>query len=551
MRERVARAGALLCVLCLLVAVGGAIAALPAAGRAQEPETDPAPVPQEAPAGSPSEPPEGTSAPPRGAHPPSGTLEEQPTPAGTPLPSGHPPAPSPPPSGAPEAGGLPPGHPPMPGQSSAAGAQGTGGALPLGHPTVPGGLPGQMSQAMRPPSLATAEESEDVPAGQIRVTVVDPGGAPIADAAVDVGSLARGERSRYNERTNAEGVATFTDLPTGSGQAYRVNVPHEGATYSTAPFQLSADHGYDVRVVRLPTTRDSRAVFFRAFRVIVEQRGERMHVIHQTELTNAGSETYVFPSEGKRAALPAEATAFQFQRVITDQRIEEVGGEHAIAMRGSLPPGTVQLAYAYDIPIGDEDLSIPVAIPFPYFGLQILAEAIPGLTMNVVGLSGERRLDQHGQPCESSQVDPTCAWVAVSQRSPEDALVERLTIQLRGIPGPSPVRWIVVVLAVLFVLGGVFFAFQKVDPRAGIEQARRRRRARLLAELRDLEDEFEAGEIGPEFRQNRRAAIVRDLAVLLYEEDVAREEGTHPTGRSSRASSPSGGSTRPASRAVR
>jgi hypothetical protein len=464
-------------------------------------------------------------------HPPTG----QPSNEAGQMPPGHPPTGQAPTGQAPsgEAGQMPPGHPPT-GQGQAPSGQGVpSGPLPEGHPTVPGGagVTGRMRQAMRAPSLATAEASDEVPAGSIRVEVVDPEGEPVADAPVDVGSLAQGDRTRYNGRTDDDGVATFSDLPTGSSMAYRVNVPHEGATYSTTPFRLPPDRGYRVRVTRLPTTRDPRFVFFRTFRVIVEQRGERMHVVHQTELTNAGSETYVFPSEGEILELPEEATAFQFQRVMTDQRVEELADQGAAAMRGSLPPGTVRLAYAYDIPVGDEDLSIPVEVPFPFFALQVLAEAIPGLTMDVSNISGERRLDQQGQPCESAQADPTCAWVAVTRRNPEEAPLERFTIHLSGIPGPGPVRWIAVALAALFALGGAFVAFRKVDERRAAERARERRRARLLAEIRQLEEELEAGEIGPEFRQKRRDAIVRELAVLLHEEDAAREKEAAPAGR--------------------
>ncbi|HJL14589.1 MAG TPA: hypothetical protein RMH99_02965, partial [Sandaracinaceae bacterium LLY-WYZ-13_1] len=463
-------------------------------------------------------------------------------PAGGPaMPAGHPPTGgTPAPSGgtaAPGGGTAAPG-----GGGPAPSGQVPAGPLPAGHPTVPPGqqMPGagtpqgevptdemhrRAQQVMRSPSLASARESGDVPVGTIRVTVVDGDGQPVPDAAVDVGSLAQGERQRWNARTDARGVALFEDMPTGSNQAYRVNVPHGGATYSTQPFRLPMEgDGYEVRVTRLPTTRDDRFVFFHTFSVVIEQRGERMHVIHQTRLSNAGSETYVFPEDGLRVELPEEATAFQFQRVISDQRIEEATGEgEAYVMRGSVPPGTVSLAYAYDIPVGDEDLEIPVQIPFAYSGLQVIAEAIPGLTMAVEGMSGARKLDQRGEPCESAQVDPTCAWVLVDRRQPEQPRVSSLTVRLTGIPGPSPVRWIAVALGLLFVLGGAFFGLRgraRGAERRYSQRAHARRRAALLAEIRELEADYEAGEIGPQFRQKRRDAIVRELAALLREKDA-------------------------------
>lgn len=441
-------------------------------------------------------------------HPPTGQAQP-PTPAPQGLPPGHPPA------GQPQ--GLPPGHPPA-GQGLPQGHPPSGQGMPAGHPG--GGDRARAAQAMRPPSLADAEPSEELPAGTIRVRVVDERGDPVAGAAVDVGSLAQGERSRHNAETDGEGVALFEDLPTGSGQAYRVNVPFSGALYSTNPFQLPTDRGFEVRMTRLPVTRDPRFTFFQVFRVIVEQRGERLHVIHQAQLTNAGNETYVFPSEGARASLPEDATAFQFQRVIGDQRIEEVPDTDAYAFRGSVPPGTIQLAWAYDLPVDGETLDIPVEIPLRFFTLQVLGEALPGLSMDVDGMPPPRRLDPEGAECASSAVTEGCAWVTMDRRGPEQAELRSIVIELSGIPGRGPTRWIAVFFAFGFLGLGVGWAMgrPRKDPRAE-KRARRRRREALIEEVRELEEELAAGEIGPEYRAKRREAIERELAVLLYREE--------------------------------
>ncbi|MFK7986517.1 MAG: carboxypeptidase-like regulatory domain-containing protein [Sandaracinaceae bacterium] len=402
--------------------------------------------------------------------------------------------------------GLPPGHPPSPSQPA---AMGTAQRVP---------------QVLQAPSLSSAEASASVPAGTIRVTVVDPAGQPIPDSAVDVGVMASGDRSRHNSRTNAEGVATFSDLPTGSDQAYRVNVPHAGAKYSSTPFQLPPNEGYEVRITRLPVTRETNFVFFHVFRTIIEQRGERMHVIHQTELTNAGEETFVFPAQGQRVELPENSLNFQFQRVMTDQRIEEVNGEdeHAYRLAGSLPPGTVRLAWAYDLEVDGEELDIPIEIPLPFFGLQVIAEALPELDLSVRGMPAARRLDQQGQPCEDSLQTPNCAWVTQTRRGPDDARLDRIVVRVSGIPGPGPARWYGVAGACAFLCLGLWLVAtqrQSLNDSA----ARKRRRARLIDEARELEADFEAGEIGPEFRQKRRAAIVRELAVLLQQDEAVAE----------------------------
>jgi len=406
------------------------------------------------------------------------------------------------------------------------------GAMPAGHPPTSGaaaqGAPARPAtpQVLRPPVAPVAAESDEVPVGAIRVIVVDENGRPVADQGVDIGALASGERTRHNGRTGADGIALFTDLPTGTAQHYRVNVPYQGATYSTMPFALTTAHGHSVRVVRHPVTQEDNFVFFHVFRVVVEQRGERMHVIHQGELTNAGTSTYVFPASGRRAALPEEATAFQFQRVITDQRIEEVAGEQAYAIRGSLPPGTVQLAWAYDIPIAGGDLDIPVEIPMRFFNLQMITEALPDLGVTIRGMEPARRLDTQGQSCETSLQTPGCAWVTQLRRGPEDALIRHLTIHLTGIPGPGATRWIALAIAAFFVLlGAVWFITSAGAP--PLVEARTRRREDLKAEAEALAEELERGEIGPEYMARRRSEIVRELAELFYADVIEEAAQEH------------------------
>ncbi len=442
------------------------------------------------------------------------------------LPPGHPPTGEAPPAG----DALPPGHPPAAteGHPAPAGAPAN---LPEGHPVPTGGsaAPGmnpQMQRVLRPPAPAEATESADVPSGAIRVLVVDPEGQPLADQAVDVGILAGGQRDRRNTRTDADGVAWFRDMATGSDQHYRVNVPYQGATYSSMPFALAAGGpGYSVRVERLPVTRSDQFVFFHVFRTVVEQRGERMHVIHQGELTNAGTETYVFPDDGVRAALPEDALAFQFQRVMTDQRIEEIQGEHAYVMRGSLPPGTVRMAWAYDVPIEGGDMELPVEIPMAFFGMQVIVEAIPDLGVSVRGMPRPERLDVNGQACESSRTSEGCAWVVQTQRAPTDARLDRIVIRITGIPGPGPMRTIAVALVILFALAGVLLLVTARGTGSVVE-AREARRAAIKREAEELAEELERGEVGPEFAARRRAELSRELAGLYYADEIAstREE---------------------------
>lgn len=384
--------------------------------------------------------------------------------------------------------------------------------MPAGHPPVQAGGPAHMSEVLSPPVPALAQPSADVPPGTIRVIVVDHRDRPVANGHLELGVMgSAGDRTQIRARTGSNGVAHFRELATGTSQAYRVNLRYRGATYSSTPFQLESDRGYLVRVVRLPVTRDDRMIFFNVFRVIVELNEERFHVIHQVELTNAGQETYVFPRRGARARLPEGALSFQTQAVMTDQRVEELRGRNAYAIRGSLPPGTVQLAYAYDVPIDDDPLHLAIDIPIRFFTMQVFAEAADDLEMTVDGMPYPERLDNDGQDY----------WGTHIRRRPNDAAMRRVTIVLEDIPGPGPLRWLAVVLAILVIGGGIGLTLLRADDKEAMRRARAKRRQALLDEARMIEDEHAAGEIGPEFRQKRRDEIVRELAVLLHEDEAA------------------------------
>jgi hypothetical protein len=372
-----------------------------------------------------------------------------------------------------------------------------------------------LERAFREPRVASADPSPALPPGQIRVRVVDEHGDPVPSQAIQLGVMRQGgDRERMPGVTDASGVFVYTDLPTGSGQAYRVNVPRDGATYSSTPFQLPTGMGYDVRVEVRPTVRSDRSLLLVLGQTMVELRDERLHVIQQARLSNLGAATYLFPEGGTRIRLPRGFTAFQTQPVMTDQRVVEIAGE-GIRIEGSLPTGQVTLAWAFDLPVTGSEMEIEIPNPFRTFQYRVIATAPRGMSMEVDDMPTPVRFDDHGQPLLGTEV----------QRSPEQAPLSMIRIRLRGIPGPGPARWVALGIASLFVaLGLVLFARRgRTDGGAAHRAARRKE---LLAEADALERDFEAGEVGPEHRQSRRAAIVRELAVLLYQDERAGTGGS-------------------------
>ena len=76
--------------------------------------------------------------------------------------------------------------------------------------------------------------------------------------------------------------------------------------------------------------------------------------------------------------------------------------------------------------------------------------------------------------------------------------------------------------AVLIALGGAYGAARGGSPERVAKENRERRKQELLEEAAQLERDLERGDIGPQFRQSRHDAIVRELAVLLHQEQSPR-----------------------------
>jgi len=443
-------------------------------------------------------------------HPPTGEMPPGHPPTGE-MPPGHPPTGEMPP-GHPVVEDLPAGHPPTDG----APAPEQAGESPHGdapHGDGPhGGAPMDptLERAFREPRVASADPSPALPAGQIRIRVVDERGAPVPNQAVLLGVMRQGgDRERTPGETDASGVYTYTELPTGSGQAYRVNVPRDGAMYSSTPFQLPTGIGYDVRVEVRPTVRSDRSLLLVMGQTMIELRDERLHIIQQVRLSNLAAATYVFPEGGTRIELPDGYTAFQTQAVMTDQRVVELAGE-GLKIEGSLPTGQVTLAWAFDLPVTGSEMEIELPNPFRTFQYRVISTAPRGLSMDVEEMPTPVRFEDQGQPLLGTEI----------QRSPDQPALSAIRIRVRGIPGPGPQRWIAVGIASVLVALGVLLAARRGRTDGGAAH-RARRREQLIAEAAQLEADFTAGEVGPEHRQSRRAAIVRELAVLLYQDERA------------------------------
>lgn len=354
------------------------------------------------------------------------------------------------------------------------------------------------------PELVTSVVDPDVATGTIVVQVVDPDGTPAADQAVRLGIMEQsGSRESDACVTDARGTCSFESLLTDSKHSYRVNVPFQGARYSSTPFRLDPNSGQRVRVTRLATTTDDRRVFQFLGRTMIEFRDNRAHITQESRLTNLGEKTYVFPEGGMRIPLPDGFKAFEAMKVMTDQQITAT--EEGVLITGSMPPGRANLMWTYDIPVEGTSLLLEQRVPFPTMEYQVVSDYVDAMSLEVEGFQvarvhegGDRRF-----------------LVAGLMRRPGDPPLDPLRIYIRGIPGSGPLPYLATLFALAFGILGIVLVSRPADSSSAVSKVREDRKAQLLDEIAALESQRAAGEVGPKFYAQRRRELTDELAIVL------------------------------------
>ena len=354
------------------------------------------------------------------------------------------------------------------------------------------------------PELVTSVVDPKLPAGSILVEVVELSGAPVSKQAVRLGLMEQsGGRESKACVTDEKGTCSFDTLLTDDKHSYRVNVPYQGARYSSTPFRLDAASGQKVRVVRLPTTTDDSRIFQVLGRTMIEFKEDRAHVSQEAGLTNLGDTTYVFPDGGLPIRLPEGFTGFDSMAVMTDQRLAVT--DDGLELGGSMPPGRADLMWSYDVPIHGTSISMEQAVPFATMEYQVISDYVDGMTLEVEGFQvarvhegGDRRF-----------------LVAGLMRRPGDPPIDPLKIHIRGIPGGGPWPYLASAIAAIFVFLGIVLVSRPLDQTAAFARVRDGRRAELLDEIASLENQRKADAIGPHYYEQRRRELTDELAIVL------------------------------------
>lgn len=402
---------------------------------------------------------------------------------------------------------------PTPSASSAPSARPTSSAgatkLPPGHPMLPG--TGATSQDVALPPKNITESSATVPKGTVEIQVVDQHGKPLAGRSVRLGilheSVAEGDSHRHKMgRTDANGNVRFDNLSTLSEISYRVTVPDGVATYAADPFTLKRTMGERVVLHIFPVTRDlERALVGMRGVMYIEPREDVFQFEVLYSVYNIGRVTWV--PKHLRLTMPDGFKAFTADDSTTDARFVADGND--LILKGTYAPGEYDVGFRFQLP-NPHDSTVNLDFPMPphLADMRVIVSNAKGMNLRVARFPrAQHAFDRNGQR------------VLITERRfhrGQQALSD-LGITLIGLPTPGNGRWYALLIAIVFMGGGLFTALvarrlprlKRVLPQ-NLESAH----ALLLNELVMLERAKQTQAIGPKSYERTRRQLLDALARL-------------------------------------
>lgn len=355
--------------------------------------------------------------------------------------------------------------------------------------------------------FSTARPSSDVAPGSIEVRVVDVSREPVHGAEIVLAILeSGGARREVKQRVNEEGATTFSGLPVGKKQAYMVRLSHRGAQFQSPPFQLPLDRGFDVVIHRLETTRDHNNVIVSGGQLSIWRGEESLELGQTVILRNTSQKSYVFPKSGLAIQLPRGYEGFEPSPVMGDLRFNEIAG-HGFTITGSLMPGETPASWRFNLPVTDSETRFSLRMPWKIESYRVVADASSGMTLEVERMPTPSVVEEQGHKI---------LVTAVELRS-NDAPLRELKVEIGGILGDDPSRWIAAIVSLAIALIGMLVAGftpgkQSIDPTSVAK-----RKERIFAKAAKLNTERREGKIAERRYKRGVDALVDELSGLLVE----------------------------------
>ncbi len=332
--------------------------------------------------------------------------------------------------------------------------------------------------------------------------------------------------------TDEDGRFRFEGLDTDPSLEYWLEAVYQDVPYSSDGAAQFAEGETTVAatVTVFETTTDDSGVQLDSVHLIVESFGEVLRVNEIHLFGNDGDRAYVGQAQGGEPLtvfipLPENAVGLAFGQDASPERFVEVEG--GLYDTEPVVPGaeTSLVFFSYHVMAGTDAILLPRQFAYPVAILNVLA-AQPGLTLQSDQLTsmGQKAFQGREYLFYAARDLPANATVDLALTSTGE------TEGGAAMPGGSPaagapaagtstdgnqglLRWFGFGLAFLAIAVAIVYPFVTRRPaRAPAPSLRVDLQARrLLADLADLEDAYEAGRVESATYQQRRAELYEAL----------------------------------------
>ena len=360
------------------------------------------------------------------------------------------------------------------------------------------------------------------------------GGSPIGDGIPVTLYVLQGEETvdTLETVTDAGGAYRFEGVDVDPALDYRTEAVYLDIAYGLTDTVRFGDgqKALTADVIVYEITEDDSAITLDSVHIIAESFGQALRISEIHLFGNSGDRTYVGSRQsGEQAStlsipLPEGAVGLAFGEGMPEGRFVETGG--GVLDTEPVPPGqeTSIAFFSYHLMVMGDMIPLERRFSYPVASLNVLA-AQPGLALTSDQLLSMGLESFQGQQYEffvGQGLGPDAPLFMELVAAPvmegdqgmtgmgDPALT---TVAARG--NQELLRWLGMGLAALAVVGVVVYAASsKPAVRTGVveqdltadPEARR-----LVVELADLEDAFDAGQVDETTYERRRAEITREL----------------------------------------
>jgi hypothetical protein len=338
--------------------------------------------------------------------------------------------------------------------------------------------------------------------------------------------------------TDAQGKFHFEGLDTNPDLEYWPEAVYQDVSYPVdAPYQFEGDTtAMTATVTVFETTEDGSAISLDAVHLIVESFGSVLRISEICLFGNSGDRTYIgsLGAAEQRTtvaiSLPEGAVGLAFEDGSAEDRFVQVDG--GLLDTEPVPPGyeSSLVFLSYHLAVTGNEVPVELHFAYPIASLNVLV-AQPGLavTSDQLEAMGSQLFQDRQYDYYISQSLDANTPLFVNFIPEPGATGNQDTTGVSGSVGPSAggaspgsqaqLRWLGFGLAALAVIGAVLYPATSrrwaSNPTAGSILASNPKARQLLAELADLEDAHEAGQIDALTYERQRGQKIDQIKSLL------------------------------------